>query len=143
MSKNLRHRISISAPIEKVYQAITTEEGIRAWWTVDVKMGKKEGDKAVFGFFGHSTTFTMRIQKLKAPSAVKWKCVAATSKDWVGTKQEFKLKKDNDGDVVLKFTHSGWKSGGDHCYYCNTTWGHLLVCLKQYVEKGVKNPYFK
>jgi len=36
----------------------------------------------------------------------------------------------------------GGKSGGDHCYYCNTTWGHLLVNLKNYAERGVKNPYF-
>ena len=33
--------------------------------------------------------------------------------------------------------------GGDHCHFCNTTWGHLLVCLKDYAERGVKNPYFK
>jgi len=26
--------------------------------------------------------------------------------------------------------------------YCNTTWGHLLVILKEYAERGVKNPYF-
>jgi len=26
--------------------------------------------------------------------------------------------------------------------YCNTTWGHLLVNLKHYAERGVKNPYF-
>jgi len=39
--------------------------------------------------------------------------------------------------------HGGWERGGDHCHFCNTTWGHLLVGLKDYAERGVKNPYFK
>jgi hypothetical protein len=44
---------------------------------------------------------------------------------------------------LLKFCHGGWERGGDHRHFCNTTWGHLLVCLKDYAERGVKNPYFK
>ena len=58
--------------------------------------------------------------------------------DWIGTTQEFQLEPHADGEVLLKFCHGGWKPGGDHCYYCNTTWGHLLVNLKNYVERGVK-----
>jgi len=41
------------APIEKIYRAITTEEGIKAWWTTDVKMDADIGGKAVFGFEKH------------------------------------------------------------------------------------------
>jgi uncharacterized protein YndB with AHSA1/START domain len=142
MATDLIHRIGIEAPAEKIYQAITTEEGIRAWWTTDVKMDSKVGGQAVFGFFSHSTVFTMRIEALTPGKLVQWKCVENTSPDWIGTTQEFRLEPESDGEVELKFCHGGWVSGGDHCYYCNTTWGHLLVCLKQYVEKGVKNPYF-
>jgi len=42
----------------------------------------------------------------------------------------------------LKFRHGGWERGGDHRHFCNTTWGHLLVSLKDYAGRGVKNPYF-
>ena len=31
-------RISIAAPAETIYHAITTEDGIRAWWTTDVNL---------------------------------------------------------------------------------------------------------
>ena len=34
---DLIHRIGIAAPAEKIYRAITTEEGIRAWWTTAAK----------------------------------------------------------------------------------------------------------
>ena len=30
------HRIGIAAPGETIYRALTTEDGIRAWWTTDV-----------------------------------------------------------------------------------------------------------
>ena len=28
-------------------------------------------------------------------------------------------------------------------YFCNTTWGHLPVCLNDCAERGVKNSCFK
>jgi uncharacterized protein YndB with AHSA1/START domain len=128
MPTDLIHRIDFAAPVEKIYRAITAEDGIQAWWTTDVQMDAHVGGNAVFGFFDHSTVFQMRIEELTPPSLVRWKCVAnTTSPDWIGTTQEFRLEP---------------QAGGDHCYYCNTTWGHLLVCLKQYAERGVKSPYF-
>jgi uncharacterized protein YndB with AHSA1/START domain len=38
MPTDLIHRIGIAAPPETIYRALTTEDGIRAWWTTDVKM---------------------------------------------------------------------------------------------------------
>ena len=143
MHTDLIHRITIAAAADTVYEAITTAEGIRAWWTVDVAMANREGGVAVFGFENHSVEFQMRIDQLTPPETVRWTCVEGSSPDWIGTTQEFVIEPQPDGEMLVKFRHGGWKSGGDHCYYCNTTWGHLLVCLKDYCERGVKNPYFK
>ena len=142
MPTALIHRLGIAAPAETIYRALTTEDGIRAWWTADVKMDAYVGGKAVFGFFGHSTEFQMRISAIEPFSLVRWQCTGGSAPDWVGTTQEFILEPQDDGEVLLKFSHGGWERGGDHCYFCNTTWGHLLVCLKDYAERGVKNPYF-
>ena len=145
MPTDLIHRIGIAAPAEKIYRALTTEEGIQAWWTTDVKLDTHAGGKAVFGFFDHSTFFQMRIEQLTPPALVRWQCDGGSSPDWVGTTLEFILESRDGGndEVLLKFCHGGWIRGGDHCYHCNTTWGHLLVSLKDYAERGVKNPYFK
>jgi uncharacterized protein YndB with AHSA1/START domain len=142
MPTDLIHRIGIAAPAEKIYRAITTAEGIKGWWTTDVKMDAHVGGKAVFGFKKHSVVFLMRIEQLTTPSLVRCKCEDGSSPDWIGTTQEFQPEPQDDGEVSLKFCHGGWERGGDHCYYCNTTWGHLLVSLKQCVERGLKNPYF-
>jgi uncharacterized protein YndB with AHSA1/START domain len=142
MPTELIHRIDIVAPPQKIYRALTTREGIKGWWTTDVKIDTHAGGTAVFGFMNHSVVFEMRIEKLTPQSYVLWKCIGGTSPDWIGTTQEFRLEPDVD-EVTLKFSHAGWDRGGDHCYYSNTTWGHLLVLLRDYAERDVKNPYFK
>jgi uncharacterized protein YndB with AHSA1/START domain len=38
MPTDLIHRIGIAAPAETIYRAITTEDGIRAWWTSGHKL---------------------------------------------------------------------------------------------------------
>ena len=47
MPTDLIHLIGIAAPVETIYEAITTEEGIRAWWTTAVKMDAGAGGMAV------------------------------------------------------------------------------------------------
>lgn len=143
MAIDLIHHIYIAAPAERIYAAITTTDGIKSWWTTDVTMMDSHvGGKAVFGFENHSMLFQMRIEQLDRPSRVRWKCDGGSSPEWIGTTQDFKLEPQADGEVLLKFCHGGWKPGSDYCYLCNTTWGHLLVTLKNLVEKGEKNRYF-
>ena len=142
MAIDLIHRICIAAPPEQIFQALTTTEGIKSWWTTNVVMDARVGGKAVFTFENHTATFQMRIEQLDRPSLVRWQCEGGSSPDWIDTTQEFQLEPQPDGEVLLKFCHGGWKSGGDHCYFCNTTWGHLLVALKEFVETDKKNPYF-
>jgi uncharacterized protein YndB with AHSA1/START domain len=74
MPTDLVHLIGIAAPAEEIYRAITTEDGIRAWWTTAVKMDDKAGGMAVFSFFELTTVFQMRIEQLTPPSLVRWKC---------------------------------------------------------------------
>jgi uncharacterized protein YndB with AHSA1/START domain len=38
MPTDLIHRLGIAAPAETIYRAFTTEGGIRAWWTTDMKL---------------------------------------------------------------------------------------------------------
>ena len=97
MPTDLIHRIGIAAPAETIYRALTTEDGIRAWWTTDVTMAAHAGGRAVFGFFGHSTEFQMRISAIEPFSLVRWQCTGGSAPDWVGTTQEFILEP-QDGD---------------------------------------------
>src|SRR5258706_3337825 len=88
MPTSLIHRIGIAAPAETIYRALTTEDGIRAWWTTDVKIGARVGDAAVFGFFDHSTGFEIRIEQLTPPSLAPWQCTGASATDPAGKTPE-------------------------------------------------------
>src|SRR5580704_13947674 len=76
---DLIHRVGIEASPEKIYRAVTTEEGIRGWWTVDVKMDSRVGGKAVFGFMKHAVEFQMQIDTLTPGLLVQWTCIGGNS----------------------------------------------------------------
>ncbi len=41
---DIMHLISIQSSPERVYQALTTAEGIRNWWTRDADLDSREGE---------------------------------------------------------------------------------------------------
>lgn len=135
------HAIEIEAPPLKVYRALTTAAGLRAWWTGDVQAQARAGTVARFGFGGGATVFRMRIVKLVPGKRVEWRCLG-DEKDWKGTRLRFKLRKRKGGGTELRFSHTGWRSEKGWFRSCNTTWGALMFYLKGYVETGKKRPLF-
>src|ERR1035438_2057432 len=50
---DIRHRVGITAPAGRVYQALATRDGLSGWWTRDVR-GDCEVDGKLEFFFGGS-----------------------------------------------------------------------------------------
>src|SRR5580698_3956216 len=48
---DIRHRVGINAPVERVYQALATTDGLAGWWTREVKGVSQVGETLDF-FFG-------------------------------------------------------------------------------------------
>ena len=46
----IRHYLVIHAPVEKVYRAISEQQGLAAWWTDDVIAEPKVNSIAEFNF---------------------------------------------------------------------------------------------
>ena len=66
----------LHATPERVYQAITTVEGIRSWWTRDALFESKVGGTAEVGFFNHRVVTRMdddrRRSDPKVPAIANW-----------------------------------------------------------------------
>jgi uncharacterized protein YndB with AHSA1/START domain len=138
---DILHEITIAAPAAPVFDAVTSERGLKGWWTDDVRADAKSGTVAEFGFFGHTTVFRMRIDALAPASEVRWTCIGGPE-DWIGTTVDFALSPGEDGGTTLSFKHGGWRQASSHFARCSTTWGLLMHRLKGYAEgKGVR-PYF-
>ena len=49
---DILHRLTIHAPPERVFEALTTAEGIRNWWTRDADLDARIGGAGEFCFYG-------------------------------------------------------------------------------------------
>ena len=137
---NIRHRVVISAPVERVYEAIATKEGISNWWTRDGVRGESsEGSKLEFYFGQPEPAAVMEVARLTPGEHVGWRCIEGAG-EWVGTDITFDLRRVDDGCVVL-FTHAGWREEGDFMAHCSARWAYFVLSLKRLVETGQGTPF--
>jgi uncharacterized protein YndB with AHSA1/START domain len=136
---NIRHRVVMSAPPDRVYSAIATKEGLSDWWTRDgVRGDSKEGSKIEFYFGQPEPAAVMEVTRLDLDGQVSWSCVGGAD-EWVGTKLTFDLTPKDDETVVL-FTHADWRDPSDFMAHCSARWAYFLLSLKSLVETGKGTP---
>jgi uncharacterized protein YndB with AHSA1/START domain len=136
--KSICHRLLIETPIEKVYEALTTQEGLSRWWTPDTKAKPEVGSILRFAF-GPDYFKEMKVEELKPFSKVKWACLKAY-KDWIGTTLTFELQPHDKG-TVLFFHHDGWKEYTPEFASCSYDWALFFRSLKFLCETGKGFPY--
>ncbi|REJ65582.1 MAG: SRPBCC domain-containing protein [Planctomycetota bacterium] len=135
------HEIVIDAAPETVMDALTTQEGLKSWWTANCEASPDVGSKAILRFGGGATVFRMTVEEIVPAKQVVWSC-QGEPEEWQGTRLHWNLTV-NEGKTRLRFCHEGWKSTDGIYAICNTTWGHLMVLLKQHCEGKKPGPYFR
>ena len=158
--KSIRHALLIGAPAEKIYNAITTQQGLSAWWTPETTTKPELNNIARFGF-GPDYFKEMRITELESSRLVKWICIAGADewidttisfelqpgdkKDWLDTHPEMKgqlqQQKNDDKGTLLIFHHDDWKEYTLMFAECNYTWAQFLKSLKLLCETGKGKPW--
>jgi uncharacterized protein YndB with AHSA1/START domain len=136
MTTAIRHNIVIKASPEKIYQAITTQEGLSNWWAKQTMAKPELGFVNVFTF-GDSRN-DMKISKLITNSSVEWTCIDSIE-EWIDTKVTFDLE-EKEGKTLLRFSHSGWRNLTDTFAECNYHWGKFMTSLKSLCETGTGTP---
>jgi len=157
---NIHHELLIGVPAEKIYRAITSQEGLSGWWTPGTS-AKPELDSVAHFPFGPEYFKEMKIKELKPSTRVKWICTTGAD-EWIGTTLSFELQfgdkehllnfhpeiegqiqQQNKGDkgTLLIFHHDGWKEYTPMFAECNYTWGQFLRSLKLLCETGKGRPW--
>jgi uncharacterized protein YndB with AHSA1/START domain len=143
-------KLHIKSPIKKVYEAISTQQGVAGWWTQEVEMDTRVGGVMTVRFDG-GTYVTMKIRAATDNQEVMWGCTSQYFKikgtprtdEWVGTTIRFHLEDGGDGTTTLIFTHEGLTSAL-YCYQeCVAGWDYFLASLKSYLEERKGTPYIK
>ena len=128
---NILHRVGIAAEPDRVFEALTTVEGVRNWWSSETHGDASEGG-----------TFQFRKNRLDVvhadPRLVKWR-YSGPAEDWVDTEIQFHLEW-RDGQTFVLFRHEGWREPNEFMHHCGTKWATFLLSLKDWVEKGEGRP---
>jgi uncharacterized protein YndB with AHSA1/START domain len=137
---NILHRITIETTPDKFYLALTTQQGLSAWWTNTVTHGDAIGSTNTFLFGPEGDhKVDMLINTLETDKKVVWQC---TSGPWINTGTFTFLISADERGTVLHFSHQGWIESDDFFQHCNSKWGYFLaVSLKQYLETGLGQPH--
>ena len=141
MAAPLVHQVNIKATPERIYEAVSTANGLAAFWTSDSRAEPKVGSISSFGFGG--PTQRMRVDELKPGTRVKWTALADFP-NWDGTTVTWDISTAEDGETGLLFRHADWPAAvsQDDLGSINYTWGLIVERLKQYAETGKPNPLF-
>lgn len=142
MPREMIHRVSIAAPASRVYDALTTRDGIAGFWTVDADVPTTEGAEARFGFPSAPVDLRMRIASLRPGEQVTWECLGDFP-FWAGTTIAWRLA-EVDGATTLDFRHTGFVDDypDDEYGLVNFTWGQILGRLGGFAETGEAQPLY-
>jgi uncharacterized protein YndB with AHSA1/START domain len=135
---DILHRIGVvdSSP-DKVYDALTTIEGLSGWWASDTK-GSPATVGGVIEFRFGPGGFDMQVVELEPAERVVWQVVDGPA-EWVGTTVNWELNQDGEYAIVL-FGHNGWREPVEFMHHCSTKWAVFLLSLKSFLETGTGNP---
>lgn len=141
---DILHRVGIKSSVAAVYQALTTREGLAAWWTHNTQGDAAAGGALTFRFSVDGVEiggFDMKVLELEPSRSVLWQVVDGPA-EWICTRIRFDLQQSGEHAIVL-FKHQGWKEPVEFMHHCSTKWAMYLMSLKSLVEtgKGTPNPH--
>jgi len=134
------HSFIINAPIERVFDKISTPKGLDKWWC------KKCSGKAKYGEvydlnFGSDFNWSAKVTKFIENEKFELTMTNATE-DWINSIIGFSLIYKNK-TTVLNFYHKGWPNKNDHYRIFCYCWAMYLRILKRFLEYGEEVPYEK
>ncbi|MGY2874816.1 uncharacterized protein YndB with AHSA1/START domain [Marmoricola sp. URHA0025 HA25] len=134
---DILHRVGVrTGSPEKVYEALTTIDGLAGWWTDDTKGRAEPGGVIEFRF--PPGGFDMEVTEQVPSERVSWTVVGGPD-EWIGTTIDWDLRHEDDMTIVM-FKHAGWKEPVEFMHHCSTKWATYLMSMKQLVETGEGAP---
>jgi uncharacterized protein YndB with AHSA1/START domain len=131
---DIRHRVGIAVPQQRVYETLAARDGLARFWTRQVEGASEVGGKLSFFFSRPEPSAVMEVVELSPNHRVRWRCVEGPP-EWVGTTITFDLK-ESGGETVVLFTHADWREPVEFMHHCGTKWATVLVGLRSGLEGG-------
>lgn len=145
---HFRREVHFKASAAALYAALSTQAGLRGWWTQTCTADEHVGGQARFEF-GESYKL-MRLELLRPERQVRWQCLESRIRvegrtlpdnEWAGTTIVFRINGDTPAHTVLRFEHLGLTPQLQCHDLCESGWTHFLSSLVRYVETGTGTPH--
>jgi len=136
--------ISIAAPRERVFQAITDPQQAVLWWgqdgkyrlsefQMDVHVGGKWSCAGSSVTMGGPITVHGEFLEVDPPRKLVYTWISS----WMPTTTEVRWELEAQGNgTLLKLTHTGFAGNADQAKGHSTGWSLVLSWLQSFVEKG-------
>jgi hypothetical protein len=140
-STDYRTTIRVHAPPDAVFDALTTTEGLTAWWSPVTGSGLTDGELR-FPMVEEQPPLLFRVDEATRPTTVRWTVVDCTfMEDWVGTQPTFTIRQIDADSCELTFEHRGLTDNLDCKDMCSRSWDHFVgTSLRELVEGGPGAP---
>jgi uncharacterized protein YndB with AHSA1/START domain len=134
------HVVDVAAEPDRVFTAVTTEDGLSSWWTAKVSAPPVEvGSVIEFTFVPDVFNPRMRVDELAEPTTVVWSCVGG-HEPWADARIRFDIR-DHEGGTRLKFRQE-YTSGDEESFgIYSFNWAYYLESLRKYCETGTGAPF--
>ncbi len=133
------HEVGIQAPAARIYQALTTTEGLQRWWSQHSRIEPGPGGKARISFYNDAVVFELRNKASDPGKKVVW-TVESGPPDWIDTEISWTLT-ESEGPTNVFLAHRGFASTEGNFASVNFNWGWYFISLKSYLEKGEGMPH--
>jgi uncharacterized protein YndB with AHSA1/START domain len=134
------HNFPINSSAQKVFEAISTAEGLDSWWTNDSAVTTGQDGEYRLGF-GPGYTWLATVSQWIPDSEFEL-TLTESDDDWRDTRVGFRLA-ENNGSTLVSFHHLNWPEPNLHYRTTSFCWAMYLRLLKRYVEFGEIVPYDK
>jgi uncharacterized protein YndB with AHSA1/START domain len=134
----IHHQVSIHAAASRVYQAVSTAEGISTWWDKQTPIHSDRGLVLEHNPGPQHGAVQLRVVESIPNQRVEFECVShhppsSPASAWTATRFTFALSPS--GDVTtLDFRQTGYDEQREFFATNNQAWRDLLQHLKQVVE---------
>ncbi|MFG1665313.1 SRPBCC domain-containing protein [Streptomyces sp. Y7] len=132
-------QLHIAADPDTVYAAISTTDGIHGWFTTTAAAEQGVGGAHELRFPGVEEPWRLHITEAEPGKRL---VLTGENGPWTDTVQTYEILARPDGDVTLRFTHSGFPGVDDAYRDFTYGWATKFTQLKAYAETGEPAPFF-
>ncbi len=136
---DIQMQFDIGADPAAVHDALTTEAGIRSWWSKRTD-GPTDGQLHV-NFPDVPMPFEFTVARDDA-ERVEW-VTGAFPPPWADTTIRWEIATNPDGPGTrLQFRHAGFEPDSPTIAIVTPAWAQIIGRLKGYAESGTAQPFF-